>query len=200
MKYLLHFLKLMGFPIIYLFILAITNLAINTIGNDLLWLKYILDVLVLGFYCLIIGAVAFKDGEKAYKTLHTNDVERRNIIATGEDRPLDEVTEYKPWKGFMMGLSACIPLLILLFIHTLVVAKTPSFVRYGELAGLMYMVVFSFIKTSADAVLVYSQYYFALIALPIFMLSTGIPYMLGARKAKNQYRMIEEKHRQIYGE
>ena len=43
-------------------------------------------------------------------------------------------------------------------------------------------------------------FYGALIALPIIMLSTGIAYILGAKKIKRQYEMIAEKQRSIYGD
>ena len=180
--------------------LSITSMGITSISNEQMWLKYLLSALVLAFFGLIIGAVAWKDGEEAAKVLHTNDLERVRIIQTGEDRPLNLIKEYKPWKGFLIGLSACIPLIVCMIIHTFLIIADPTKVGAGAIGGYLYMVFFSFILPDLTITLTAGQYYLALIAVPIFMLFTGIPYIFGARKVQAQYEIIERKQREIYGD
>ncbi len=205
MKYVTHFLKQTIFPLIYAIIMMMINLSIMMIGEHLLWLKYILYALSFGLYALIISAVAFKDGQEAVKVRHMNDVERMNIIRTGEDRPLNLVKEYKSWKGFVTGLVTCLPLIILLIIQTIYFIASPSSPKLwsGALASYLYGIVFSFFRPNS---VVYQgleqglRYYYSLIAIPVFMLLLGIPYLLGAKKQMLLYKQVEDKHAAIYGD
>ena len=200
MKYIWHFLKQMIVPLVYMILLSITCLGITSINNDLLWLKYLLDAVVLVFFGIILGGVSFKDGEDACKILHANDAERRRIIETGEDRPIDRLREYKPWKGFMIGLSACVPLIIMLIIHACRISIDPTQTQTGALAGYIYMVTFSFFLPNLAVTVSAGYYFYTLIAIPVFALMTGVPYILGYRKMEKQYEMIARKHREIYGD
>jgi hypothetical protein len=127
-------------------------------------------------------------------------MERLVIIQTGEDRPLDLIKEYKPWKGFATGFSICVPLVILMIIQVIAGIVNPGTIKAGAIASLLYMVVFGIFKNDLETAFTPQSVYLSLIALPVFMLITGISYVMGAKKIERQYQMIEEKKRQIYGD
>ena len=205
------YLKQSLFPFIYIIFMAAIALGILMI-QDLIWLQVILAVLNVGLYGIVVCAASFKDGQEAMKVQIANDLERREMIRTGMDRPLKLAQEYKPWKGFVFGLIACIPLVLLLAIHTVVhFATGGAYSGIGAIAGLVYMMFFIFFRfgsTSAaaaegaaeSAVIPWYTYYGALIALPVVSLLTGIAYILGAKKIMRQQEMIKERQRQIYGD
>lgn len=196
-----HYVKQALLPFLYLFFTAISAFGIVSINNDLIWLKVVLGIANLGVYAFIIGASSFKDGQEALKVRIANDLERVQIIKTGEDRPLRLREEYKAWKGFFIGFVACAPLIVLLLIHTILIfAVGEAFVGAGAVAGFIYMMYYMFALVDSTIQFSVFNYYWALFAIPIMMLITGIPYLLGARKIEIQQQAIKESHRQIYGE
>lgn len=195
------------FPFFYVLLMSIIALGILAISG-MVWLKVILAVLNLALYCTIMAFTSFREGQDAFKAQVANDLERREIIRTGEDRPLKLHEEYKPWKGFMFGFTACVPLLMLLIIHTIVYLASGK-VGVGAIAGIAYLIFFVFFlvgtplsagEAASGATLPWYSFYGALIALPLIMLTMGIAYILGAKKAMRQQEMINEKNRQIYGD
>lgn len=186
-------------PFIYQLFMAMIAFGILAI-DGLIWLKAMLAVLNAGLYLFIVGAVAYKEGQDAFKVQTANDLERREIIRTGEDRPLKLHEEYKPWKGFAFGFTACVPLLILLALHVVVYFATGSYMGLGAIAGVIYLMYFIFFRFDGNAVLYWHTYLGTLIALPVLMLTMGIAYILGAKKISRQQQMIREKQRQIYGD
>lgn len=201
-----YYIKQSFLPFVYLFFVAMSGFGVVSIGDHLLALKILLALLNLAMYLVIVCGAAYKDGQTAYKTMLANDLERIQIIKTGEDRPLKLKEEYKWWKGYLYGFIACVPLLILLLIHTILILINPTLNGAGVIAGLMYLAFFLFfrLKTGVGmgdtAVIAPSTFYFSLIALPIIMLASGIPYVLGAKKIKLQQERIKAKQREIYGE
>lgn len=204
------YLKQGFFPFVYMLFMAAIAFGILAI-QGLVWLKVILGILNIGLYAVVVCATSFKDGQDAMKIQVANDLERREIIRTGEDRPLRLHEEYKPWKGFIFGLIACAPLIILLIVHTIVYFATGSYTGIGAIAGLIYLMFFIFFRLSATGTAVegaaaesvavpFYVYYGTLIAVPLVMLMTGISYILGAKKIQRQQEMIKEKQRQIYGD
>ena len=107
--------------------------------------------------------------------------------------------EYKPWKGFVFGLIACVPLVILLILHALLTAINPQLNFAGAISSLIYA-LFYYFPLMITGVSEAWHVYFPLVALVIIPLATGIPYVLGARKIERQQEMIKNKQRQIYGE
>ena len=203
-----YYLKQGVFPLVYVIFMSIIAFGILMIPG-LVWLKALLAVLNVGLYAVIVSAVSYKEGQEAMKTLYANDLERREIVKTGENRPLKLHEEYKAWKGFMFGFIACVPLIVLLALHTIVYFATGSYMGLGAIAGIIYLMFFVFFRlnstvsgTEGEAVssISWYTYYGALIALPVIMLITGISYILGAKKIKRQYEMIAEKQRSIYGD
>ncbi len=190
----------------YLVFMSLSAIGFLMIANDLLWVKYLLCGLGVALYCLIVGVVSFKDGETAYKTMLANDLERKQIVLTGEDRPLKEKEEYRPWKGFLFGFIATSPSIILMIFHAVLTAINPGWTGAGSIATLLFMMVISFFLAGSDFTtgvttrMPVGQYYYCLLVIPIVMLTTGIGYILGAKRAEIIQRRVEKKHKEIYGE
>ncbi|GEM_PF-1725278 len=203
-----YYLKQGLFPFIYLLMMAMIAFGITAISG-LLWLKIILAVLNIALYAAVVVAVSYKEGQESIKVQHANDLERIQIIRTGENRPLKVHEEYKPWKGFMFGFIVCVPLIVLLGLHTILYLSTGSYRGLGAIAGLVYFMFFIFFtfgsslsagEAATGTTLPWYSFYGALIALPVIMLITGISYILGAKKIMRQQEMIKEKQRSIYGD
>ena len=196
-----YYIKQAVLPFVYLFFNAITAFGIVCIqGADLTWLRILLLILNIGLYCVIVCAASYKDGQEALKVRIANDLERVQIVRTGESLPLKLKEEYKPWKGFLFGLISCAPLIILLLVHTIVVAAGGG-IGVGGIAGFIYMMIFGFAfagGTGAVGTFAPSTYYLSLIAVPVIMLATGIPYILGGKKIELQQQRIKEKQKSIY--
>lgn len=202
MKFFWHYVKSAMVPFLYLIFMAFIAMGIVMINDNLLYLKIILSVLNISFYAYIVAMVFYKDGETALKTRLANDLERIQIVKTGEDRPLKLIEEYKPWKGFITGLFACIPCVILLIVHTILIfGVSMEITGAGAITGFLYMMFFSLSRLvlSAGAPSPY-LYYVCLICLVVIPLCTGIPYMLGARKIEKQQEKIKARQREIYGD
>lgn len=203
MKTIWYYIKQAMIPAVYLIFMAMTAMGIAMISDaNLVWLKAVLSVLNLGLYGFIVAATSYKDGQTALKVRIANDLERMQIIKTGEDRPLKLREEYKAWKGFMSGIVTCLPCLLLLIVHTILVfCVNPAYNGAGAAAGFLYMIFFIFVRLGVDiaAPSVY-LYYFTLVSFAVIPLMTGIPYVLGARKIELQQQKIKEKQRQIYGD
>ena len=196
-----YYVKQSMLSFVYLFFTAMTAIAIATIGDNLIWLKVVLGILNVGLYGVIIAAASFKDGQNALKVRMANDLERMQIIKTGEDRPLKLKEEYKPWKGFLTGFITCVPLLVLLILHTiLILVLGDAYTGAGITASIIYMMFYLFARVNSAVPVTPGLFYWMLFALPFMMLLTGIPYILGARKIQLQQDAIKAKQRQIYGE
>ena len=193
-------------PFIYLLFMAIIALAITSIEDKLLWLKIALGILNLALYFTVVCGACYKEGQQALKIRVANDLEREQIIITGEDRPLKLHEEYKWWKGFFIGGLACAPMLVLLIIHTVLILINPALNGCGVASAFIYMAFFMFFMLggsgSAENVTPMSpaSFYGCLIALPILMVACGVAYYLGAKKIQLQQEAIKAKHREIYGE
>lgn len=195
-----YYLKNAVLPFVYLFFMAITAFGILAIQNDsLVWLKYVLLALNLGLYLFIVAAYAYKLGQDALKTRNSNDLERKHMVLTGELRPLKENEEYKPHKGFIIGLTSCVPLIILMIIHTIMILCGGGN-GFGVAASMVYLAFYAFFRVGGAEAPSPATFYFTLIALPVIVATCGIAYYLGAKKIQNQYDKIAENQKRIYGE
>ncbi len=193
-----YYVKQSFLSFMYLIFMAMISLAILMI--ELPWLRILLNLLNLALYLFIVCAASFKDGETALRIRVANDVERREIIRTGENRPLKLKEEYKPWKGFVFGLIACVPLVALLLVHTVIVNFIdPNLNGAGIASSLIYATFYTFASSIFGGFATW-HYYFTLIAIPIISLATGIPYIMGGKQIERQQNAIKEKQRQIYGD
>ncbi len=169
-------------------------------GQNLIWLKWIFSIIMVVSYILLVSICYYKEGEGDYKKLLANDLERKRIVETGDFIEINEREEYKPWKGFLYGAITCAPLIILLILHTIIgLASGGENLNAGALAGYIYLPFFIFFHMDINVDLVFADYYLALFAVPIIVLSTGIPYIMGTFKAKKTQAIVEQRRKEIYG-
>ena len=195
-----YYIKQAIVPFFYLIFGTIIALGILVIDDKLVWLKAVLLALNLALYLFIVGAASFKDGETALKIRVANDLERWNIIRTGEDRPLKIKEEFKIWKGFVPGLITCVPLVILVLVHAIIHLAGGESMAAAGISNILYMTFSGFAHVNSKAEVANWAIYLNLVALVVIPLTTGFAYYLGGRKIELQQEMIEEKKRQIYGD
>lgn len=194
------YLKMAIMPFVYIFFSAMLGIGIILIDQKLVFLQYALCCVNLAFYVLVVGVAGFKDGQKSIKVRNQNDQFRKVIIETGEDLPLNLQEEYKPWKGFVIGLVACIPSVLLILIHVILnlVNPVPHY-GFGVASGVLSTVVFSFFMVSS-AVKTWTYYLFVLLIIPVVCGSYGGFYVMGAKKAQKQYDKVAQIQRTIHGD
>ncbi len=185
-------------PFVYLIFMMMLSFAVYSVES--VALRYVLVSAIFIIYVFIVAGISYKEGQQALKTRISNDIERRIIVETGEDRLLNTKEEYKPYKGFLIGLTACIPLLVLLLIHALLIPSANGTSTFaGTVAGIIYIVVYNFFRVSSMPITLYTPFY-SLLSIPILMLVTGIPYIMGAKSIERTQQEIKDIHKQIYGE
>ena len=162
-------------------------------------LKIILLLANLGLFIFIVFSLFKTEGQKAFKTRIANDMERAHIIETGEDRPIDSAAEYKTWKGFVMGIVASFPLIIVLIVHTILIAINFQSTGAGAIGAIFYAMIYGFVMALTTELTAYT-YYFMTIYIVILSVTMGLGYMIGGKTIEHQQEMIKEKHRQIYGD
>lgn len=188
-------------PIAYLFFSAIIAMGVFSIDGCDPIIMIILLLVNLGIYIFVVVTLTNKEGNKGYTVLVSNDKNRERIVETGEDLPLRKAEEYKVWKGFAIGAIICAPLIVLMIIHTILIfAVGPQSADAGAIASFIYSLTYSFSRVFATADVGALDYYWSLTFIPISLLSAGIPYILGAKKAEGQQQMIKEIHKNIHGE
>ncbi len=197
MKYLF---KLSIIPFLYLIFMLVLSFMIMLIPQNLAWLRYIGAVCCLGVYVYIVFGVMYREGETALKVRISNDIERRVIVETGEDRPLKTAKEYKAWKGFVAGLIVCAPLIILMLIHTILIfAFGYDYIGAGMGASFLYFIVYIFFRIPGGEGTAFT-YYYTLLAIPLIMLIMGFAYIYGARRISVQQERLTQTEDEIYGE
>ena len=184
-----YYVKQTLFVLGLLLFMILTSSAIVMIKTD--WVKLALSFLNIALFAAAIFLAFFNDGQEAYKTLKRNDKERLAIIETGEDRKIEREKEYHPVKGFMFGLSANIPLVILLIIHLIIHLTGSDSIIMGQAAGFIYYVLYVPISVLVPEI-TYESFFYLLYAIPFLSVLTGVPYLLGARKMKAEEMRIEE--------
>ena len=193
----LYYVKRAFFPFLYLFFMFIIGLGIMSISG-LTWLKYILAVLNAGIYFLVAGAAAYKDGQDALKVRVANDTMRREIIRTGEDKPLKLHEEYKWYKGGLIALTACIPMFALLLVQGIFNVAGVENATCGLIATFIYYVEFIFFRIAELSISNWG--YFLLLLFPaVFVPIDGVCYYLGAKKLERQQQMIQDGIKKAYG-
>ena len=182
----------------YLLFMITTSYAISVLEEKFFILQIVLAIANLLLYFVILAGASFKDGEQALKVRNVNDLKRQEIIRTGEDIKLKIHEEYAPWKGFLAGFIACVPLILCLIIHSILLFSGSSVDFFGQAAGIIYNGFFVLVRIFSD-ITPYS-YYWALLCIPFIVGLSGVPYMLGARKIELQQERIKETHKLIHGE
>lgn len=194
-----YYLKKASFSLIYLIFMDAIALGINQIDAKNTALKLILLCVNLAFYIFLIGSLAFKDGEDALNVRVANDIDRKEMVKTGVVKKLRLTEEYKPYKGFLIGLVTCIPLIIFMAIHAIFYFSGSEYLGMGAIVDTLYNMITSFYKvfvTELNSI----DYFFALIALPVISLTTGIPYIIGGKRRERIQLRIEAQQRELYGD
>ncbi len=198
MKTIWYYLKQSFIPLMYTAFDAAIALGILCI-EGLPALKIILLLANLGLFVFIVFSYFKSEGQKAFKTRIANDLERKRMIETGEDRPIDAISEYKPWKGFVMGVVAAFPLIIILIVHTVMIAINFQSTGAGALGAIFYAMIYGFVMAVTTELTAYT-YYFMVVYIVILAITVGLGFMVGGKKMERQQEMINDKHRQIYGD
>ena len=194
MKYIL---RLTIAPLVFFIFFIIIAMGIQALNaGDVL--RVILGCLAFIMLVLCLGGIMLKEGEDAIKILLANDIQRREIIRTGRDVEINVSKEYRPWKGFIVGVIFCIPLVIFIILFA-TNGVQEGMLNFGKLTEVVYspfyVLVGDFNKTTSLDV-----YIGAIFVLVCFPLMLGIPYVLGAHRRKNQTRIAEEMHKSIHGD
>lgn len=182
----------------YLLFMITTSYAISVLDESFFVLQIVLSIANLLLYFIILAGASFKDGEQALKVRNVNDLKRQEIIRTGEDLELKIHQEYAPWKGFFAGFIACIPLILCLIIHSILLFSGSTVETFGQAAGVIYNGFFVLVRIFSE-ITPYS-YYWALLCIPIIVALSGVPYILGARRIELQQEYIKQTHKIIHGE
>lgn len=185
-----------SFP--YLLVLLFTDIT----GYSIICLEkvaqpfpLILSFLNLAVYVAMFISIAFKEGQDAYKVRIANDLERKQIILTGEDRPLRIHEEYTDWKGFVVGLVSASPIILLTLLHLIFSGIFGTMHLFGDLLGYFSMCFYTPIYFIFGN---FSVYYCGLLAV-ICIALVGGSFYLGGKKIELQQQKIKEIQNEIYG-
>lgn len=196
-----YYIKHVLFGYVYLILMGTVAFGVTFIQSRAA--QIVLGVLTIGFFCLVMWLTMFKEGESALDVRHSNDIERRRMIETGNIRPIRTAEEYKPYKGFLVGVFICLPLIIAMLVHLILGFALKGANGGGMVGCLMYLpfyIVYGVFKAGTGIAVTWGEYFIILYAIPVVSAATGIPYMMGARKSQSKYDMIAEKQRLIYGD
>ena len=196
------YLKKAFFIFVYIVLASFIAMAIAVIEGQVA-LKILLLVANLGLFIYIVCMMAYQDGQKALKVRIANDKEREHIIRTGEDININRSEEFKVYKGFLIGLVSCAPLLIFLALHLIISASNPANTTFSDISNYLYFFVGAFANLDPSEIyeaVIYSTPYWSLLAIPPIMLAHGICFIFGAKKVEKQHQAVKDIHRSIYGD
>ncbi len=198
-----YYFKNSAVPFVFMIFESLTTLGIALIQIG--WLMVMLEVLNIALYLFIISMYAFQCGTTAYKVKLQNDLERKIIINTGEDRPLKRIQEFRIWKGFFIALISCFPMLLALFVHLiLMLASGGAYYGAGSVSAVIYYTFYHLAHVVCFGIgsnaFVSGWFLFSVLyCLPIICGQYGLMYILGAKKVKKTQDMINKTQEQIYG-
>ena len=195
MKYLL---RLIIVPLVYLACFAFSTVAIASIDGFTPFVKSLVSVAFMLIYLVLLSAVMLKEGQDAYGVLLSNNSQRRYMVETGKIVDFDATKEYGAWKGFVVGLLCCVPLIIMFLLHVI------SFPRGEEstvsiICEMMYGVFFSIGRTYQET----NELGFFIgtgVILVAFPLMTGIPYVIGAKHRRLQQEKVRRINQELHGD
>lgn len=187
-------------PFAYLFFSATIASGVFSIEGCDPIIAFVLLLINAGLYVFVVWSLLAKEGEKGFTARQTNDYNRKRIIETGEDLPLNIAEEYTWWKGFAVGGIIIAPLVILMLIHTIFLLAGSPIVGTGAITSFAYMVIFAFTRIGATATVGIYDYYWTLLCIPFILSITGFAYIMGAKKKERQQKSIEQIKNNIRGD
>lgn len=192
-----YYLKSSIIPFLYLFFQS--SLSILLFKINIVSLALALLGLNMAIFIFTISVFAYRNGQESYKVLLLNDVERRIIVQTGEDRPLNLKEEYAPYKGVVLGLTPLFPLLILILIHLIIFIAGGEYVGIGAIAVFLYKVPYAVFEYLGYTITM-SNCFLTLLSIPFVFLPIYISYNLGAKNTRITREKIEEDRKNLHGE
>ena len=185
----MYYLKNSAIAIIYSLFSAMIAIGIDLWESAPKWLLTVLAIVNLALYAYIVFSIASRSGGDAVKIRKGNDINRIKVIETGDDLPINRQAEYAHYKGFIIGVFACLPLLILMGAHLIaMLVGTMDF--FGLLAVLLVKSVTVFFTIGGMSLAGYTCFY-SLIFLPFTALVIGLGYIFGAIKQQRVYDSIK---------
>ncbi len=192
-----YYIKSSWIPLLYMFFQSGLSIAIFDI--DIKPLAFVLLFINMAIFMFTIGVFAFKNGENSYKELLLNDAQRRIIVETGEDRPLNLIEEYAPYKGIILGLVPLVPLFIFMLVHFIIFISGGEYLGIGSLAVFMYKSPYAFFEYLGYKMTM-TNCFLTLLSVPVVFLPIYVSYNLGARKARIREEKIQEERKYLHGE
>ena len=194
MKYLL---RLIIIPMVYVISFAFLTMGLASIEGFPQIVKSIISIILLVLFIIVMSLVMIKEGHDAYGVLLINNAQRRRIVETGVVVDFDQSTEYRPYKGFLVGLICCVPLILMVIAH-LIIAPIGLTSRISIICEMVYGLFFSIFRTylNTDAT---GFFIISGVILVVFPLIMGIPYMLGARKRRLYQENVKKLNDELHG-
>ena len=194
-----YFFKQSIFLVGLMFFMMTTSLLILRVGIPVV--ELILSILNLALYATAIILIFHKEGQTAWKLRQSNDIERRNIIATGKDIPLKTTPEYKTWKGFIFGIISCVPMIIMLIVHACM-GDTAGGTSAGSICSVIHYVFwlpyFELRATLTPGFVPgFGDYFGILYAVALMAFLTFIGYYMGARKLQRAQDKVDARKKEI---
>ncbi len=190
--------------VIMVYLISSGIIASSVLAIDgLAWLKLVLLILNFALFIFIFCGMAVRDGEKALRVRISNDKMRELIVKTGDDYKLDLDGEFAVRKGFFAGAFACLPLVVMILLTLLARDGSATETVLIQAIQLFYMVFYGFFNLDFLEVykdVLYSSYYWALVAIPVLTILHGVFYYFGARKVEKQQEYFKSTHRALHGE
>ena len=191
-----YYLKSSIIYIVYLIITMVTASAINLIqGENLKLVKLALYILNMGILAMVCFVTAHKSGQDEYKIRHSNDIQRRVIMRTGDYYEFDLIREYRKNKGFIIGVyvSAFMVILLLAKLILFLFGITESYLDY------IFYFLYATFTMPLELFFDKLSVYFAIYGVAIIILSCGLGYEVGARSKQRIYDRINKINEQIHG-
>ncbi len=192
-----YYLKLSVIPFLYLFFQSTISIAIFGLKSQVFGL--ILLALNALIFVFTICVFSFKNGESAYKVLLLNDAERRIIVETGTDRPINVKEEYSPFKGAILGIFPLIPLLVLMLVHLIIYLCGSDYSGIGAICAFLYKMPFAFFEYLGYKI-TSTTCFLTLLSVPVVFFPIYISYNMGARRARLMHEKFEEQKKYLHGE
>jgi hypothetical protein len=174
---------------IYMLLMGIISaliISINSIVGQIA--LFVVVILFFAFMCILLCKSL---GETQYKNLVTGNIRRKKGNVDDVTKYCKPESEYRLYKGFLLGIIISSLTYILLIIR-LFVGKSTNFDAAIRIVNLMYASLLSIFGTTT------SVYYLALFTI-INIAACGFGYYLGAKKIMLQQEKLQKTHEEIYG-
>lgn len=192
-----EYLRRTATPFIINLLYGMTMLAASAINED--------TVRILLVF-LLLGATGFTDfifmrgaGEIAYKMKVTGERKRANMPVSQDNRigSYRPAKEYRPYKGFIIGLCICLlPLVLILVGATTGNAGCRAALLFTS--GWAYLPVFvCLIAGNPDVTVPAETLWWGLIIVGVILVLCGVAYILGGRVEKRRQDALERRSETI---